>query len=128
MSGNVGLDKAWLLRVNENSGSVKLIEVGPDATESRKSLREGFTHWSERNMSAIDSQTSQIYRGTPIGVALTRSLNAMIVSQQISGATAVKIMVRFLIFVLRHSRRLSSTISDEIHKIHKEFDEKQTTS
>ena len=66
-------------------------------------------------MSAVDSQISQIYRGTPIGVALTRSLNAMIVSQQISGATAIKIMVRLLIFVQRQTRRLTSTtIRDNI--------------
>ena len=65
-------------------------------------------------MSTVDSQISQIYRGTPIGVALTRSLNAMIVSQQISGATAVKIMVRLLIFVQQQKRRLTSTIRDNI--------------
>lgn len=69
---------------------------------------------SERKMSTVDSQISQIYRGTPIGVALTRSLNAMIVSQQISGATAVKIMVRLLIFVQQQKRRLTSTIRDNI--------------
>ena len=40
------------------------------------------------------SQSSEIYRATPIGIALTRSLNTMIVSKQISSDAAIKIMVR----------------------------------
>lgn len=38
-------------------------------------------------------QSSEIYRATPIGVALTRSLNTMIVSKQITSDAAIKIMV-----------------------------------
>jgi hypothetical protein len=40
------------------------------------------------------SQSSEIYRATPIGIALTRSLNAMIMSKQITSDAAIKIMVR----------------------------------
>ena len=48
-------------------------------------------------MSSTDVLPSEIYRATPVGVALTRSLNTMLNSKQITGETALKIMVRIRI-------------------------------
>jgi hypothetical protein len=107
---NVESCQFLLVRDNQDTGSVKIYRSSTrnNGVSLGSFFEKGLTHWSQKNMSATDSQTSQIYRGTPIGVALTRSLNAMIVSQQITGAAAVKIMVRLLTYVWRQSEQFTS--------------------
>ena len=45
--------------------------------------------------------SSEIYRATPIGIALTRSLNSMLSTKHITREAALKIMVREILLLIR---------------------------
>jgi hypothetical protein len=67
-------------------------------------------------MSNIEVYASEVYRATPVGTALIRSLNTMISNNQMTRGAAVKILVRRMLTSI-HNYMIAASRIDMMNMI-----------